>query len=425
MTANLRSFLPAVVLPLPLFLAAGVLASRPDGPNEAKGASLFDVNFHAALDPASESARVRMEVEQPSPLVREFRFRVDPARHRDFSADGELKMDPPFAIWRPPSDGGELRYTVRINRKRGGDSYDARVTDRFAILRLGHLFPPARVRLDDGAKSRSRLTIEAPDGWSVETRYGPMQSQPLDADNPERLYSRPTGWLIAGDLGLRRESIAGRQVAVAGPVDEGVRRMDMLAMIHLTLPELIDVFPRFPDRLLVVGADDPMWRGALSGPDSLYIHADRPLLNERGTSTLVHEMVHVAGITGAGPGDDWIVEGLCDYYSLQVLRRAGILSESRYQRSLSSIERFGSEISTLAHPSANSRIASRAFGELAKIDKAIQEASGGKASLDDVARRLAEGGETITLALFREIAEEVAGQELPLFDELPLGETSD
>ena len=57
----------------------------------------------------------------------------------------------------------------------------------------------------------------------------------------------------------------------------------LLAFLRWNLPALVDIFPDFPERVLVVSAGDPMWRGGLSGPGSLYIHAERPLISGNGT----------------------------------------------------------------------------------------------------------------------------------------------
>ena len=70
-----------------------------------------------------------------------------------------------------------------------------------------------------------------------------------------------------------------------------------------------------------------MWRGALSAPQSLYVHAERPLLSGNATSTLLHEIVHIGLGLADERGADWIVEGLAEYYSLEVLRRSGTISE--------------------------------------------------------------------------------------------------
>ena len=49
---------------------------------------------------------------------------------------------------------------------------------------------------------------------------------------------------------------------------------------HMAGMSLSRLLPDFPDRLTVVSATGPMWRGGLSAPASLYIHADLPLISD-------------------------------------------------------------------------------------------------------------------------------------------------
>ena len=58
---------------------------------------------------------------------------------------------------------------------------------------------------------------------------------------------------------------SGRHVAVSAPVGSGVRRLDTLAFLQWTLPELARVLPSLPANLFIAGAPDGMWRGGLSG----------------------------------------------------------------------------------------------------------------------------------------------------------------
>ena len=89
---------------------------------------------------------------------------------------------------------------------------------------------------------------------------------------------------------------------------------------------------------MIVGASDNMWRGGLSGPGSLYVHTDRSLISENGTSTLLHELVHVATSKSPAAGDDWIVEGLAEYYGLEILRRTGGIGERRFVNAMDTLE---------------------------------------------------------------------------------------
>ena len=120
----------------------------------------------------------------------------------------------------------------------------------------------------------------------------------------------------------------------------GFRSNDVLAFVRWTLPPLVQIFPQFPERLLIVSGPDSMWRGGLSGSGSIYLHADRPLISQNGTSTPLHEMVHVAsGLHGSG-GADWIVEGIAEYYSLDVLHRSNTISDQRCQASFDTLAKW-------------------------------------------------------------------------------------
>ncbi len=229
------------------------------------------------------------------------------------------------------------------------------------------------------------MSLEGPPGWSFESRYGRVR-ETTPVANPDRRFDRPTGWLAAGRLGVRREWIGERRVTVAGPVDQDLRRLDIIAFLRWTLPRLVRVFPDFPAYLLIVGARDGMWRGGLSGPDSLYMHSDRPLISENGTSTLLHELVHIATGAQRGRREDWIVEGLAEFYSLEILRRSDGLGDERYRQAFDRLEAWSKEDDgTLTSPStgANTARATLFFRDL--NDELKRREAGG---LDPVARRL-------------------------------------
>ena len=238
------------------------------------------------------------------------------------------------------------------------------------------------------------------------TRYPRDDSGRFQVDDPQRRFDRPTGWLVMGKLGVRRDTIGETQVAVAAPRGQGVRYLDILAFLRVTLPHLQAIFPHFPARLLLVSAGDPMWRGALSAPDSLYVHSDRPMISGNGTSTYLHELVHVAMSARAGPGADGIVEGLAEYYSLEILRRADAISPQRYDKALRELARWGEEAGSIEVDRASGAVTAKAVGLLRQIDGAIRAGSGGQRSLDDVARALAAGEGPITLERFHALVEQ-------------------
>lgn len=310
---------------------------------------VYKASFHGRFVPVSGCVSAAVHIDQQGGEVRLLDLAAPPDRFFDFAGDGRIeRLDDRLLWWVPPA-GGRLTYRVVVDHRRG-EAFDARMTERWALLRLGDVFPPARARALKGAVSNSSLTLAGPAGWSIETRYGPADG-PLSVADPDRRFDRPTGWAVAGRIGVRRERIAGRRVAVAAPVDEGFRRLDVLTFLRWTLPFLVDVFPSMPERLLVVGAADEMWRGGLSGPGSLYIHSARPLVSENATSTLLHELVHVAAAPGK-TADDWVVEGLAEYYGLEALRRSGGISRGRFQQALQWLQTWADEQGgVLADPS--------------------------------------------------------------------------
>ena len=349
----------------------------------------YQVGFTAHFVPDDDQVHASIQVSQPEHRLHLLDFFAPANRFSDFDGDGEIRREGHRLLWAVPSAGGTLHYRVKVDHARGS-AHDAVLNADWSIARLDDLFPPARVRSLKHSRSVSSLDLTGPSDWRYETRYGPV-NEPITIEHPGRRFVRPTGWFAAGRLGIRRDNIDGRLVAVAAPVDQGMRRLDILAFLHWTLPDLIDVFPDFPTRLLVTGARDGLWRGALSGPSSLYLHSDRPLISENGTSTLVHELVHVAFGAPRGPREDWIIEGLAEYYSLEVLRRSGGISKSRYDQALKSLAAWARrEKAQLSSPSTGASTA-RAVGLFVSLRKELAQAGG--QNLDTIVRELVASGQ--------------------------------
>ena len=404
-------------------LALGLGQSLAPTPASAEPAAVefYQLDYRVRLRPRQGKAVVIVEVRQPRDLLREVRFRKLPGWHDDFSGDGHLEVTDDAIIWQPPPQGGRLRLEVNIDHRRGGGGFDALLTDDWGIFRGDDLVPPAAVRTVKGARAQARLQIDAPEGWSSVTAYPKDDSNWYLIDDPERNFDRPVGWMAAGKLGVRRDTVAGVSSAVAGPTGQDVRRLDILAFLNWNLPVLEQVFPDFPKRLLIVSAGDPMWRGGLSGPGSLFIHADRPLISENGTSTLMHELVHLAQGYRADPGGDWIVEGIAEYYSIEIMRRSGTLSPERARQAFAAAERWGKKADTLETNQSSGAVTARAVALLAQLDAELIQRSGGEASLDDVVRALSERGERVSLRSLQREAEKIAGGPL---ESLPGSQTA-
>lgn len=164
-----------------------------------------------------------------------------------------------------------------------------------------------------------------------------------------------------------------------------------------------------------------MWRGGLSAPTSVYIHADRPLLSENATSTLLHETMHVGLGKRAAAGADWIVEGLAEYYTLQALRRSGTISERRFTTALGMQEEWSKEVTSLCNGNSSGANTAFAVTLLTRLDEEIQEATDGHQSLDDVLRVLAKSAGPITLQGMQQAVSDLTGNipTLLIGDNLP------
>lgn len=371
----------------------------------------FRVLYTAWIKAGNPVATVRIRLVSHPEWVNWMRFRVDPTRYRDFKASGQLKTEGDQIVWTPSREDAWLQYRVNLESQRDVGRYDGRVTESFALFRADDLVPPVHIDLHDKTQSQAKLRLELPEGWSAATPFPRYASGRFEIDNPLRLFDRPTGWILVGKLGVRREKIGRTQVAIAAPTGHGVRRLDMLAFFRFTLPTLQKIFPDFPERLLVASAGDPMWRGALSGPSSLFVHADRPLISENGTSTFIHELVHVAMSARSAEGADWVVEGLAEYYSLEILRRSGAISERRYAKAQARLAEWAKQAGPLEGARSQGAVTARAVGVMRAVNEEIRRARGNQASLDDVVRLLPRG-EAVTLAEFRAVAERVAGRPL-------------
>ena len=389
----------ALVAVAALVVAAAAVAAE-------KKATVYEVDYEARFRPADDRVDISVTVRQPRHLLREIRFSFDPERYGDFAGDGVIEQSAGALTWRVPEAGGQLRYRFAPDHRRRGDGYDSLLRADWAVFRGDDLLPPVATRALKKARSQARLRMSGPDGWSFISAY-PRSDKDEDwfvVDRPERRFDRPVGWMAAGKLSVRWATIAGRQVAVAGPVGHGVRALDMLAFLRWNLPSLVDVFPDFSRRLLLVSAGDPMWRGGLSGPDSLFLHADRPLISGNGTSTLLHELLHVAQSYRAARDEDWIVEGMAEYYTLEILRRSGTISKRRHQRGLEQLAEWSQESKKLEGRRASGARTARGVLVMQALDAELRQRSNGRRSLDDVARTLAQNGEPVSLERLRKVS---------------------
>jgi hypothetical protein len=374
-------------------------------------AKRVDLDYRVKFLPESDQAEVSLTLEKGE-AVRSLTFDLgDQGHYSDFSATGTWTQDgPQSGTWQPGKGQSSLSYKVRITHPRANDKFDARMTANWALLRGDDLVPSARLIKDNKIELVARLQFDLPKGWSgVETGWPRIGENRFRIDNPTRKFDRPTGWILAGKVGSRRAQLGDTDVTVAAPVGEGMRRMDVLTLLTFIWPEAQAVFPRDPAKLLIVGAGDPMWRGGLSAPNSIFLHAERPLVSENGTSSLVHELVHVFSRIYGSDRSDWISEGLAEYYSIELVRRAGGMSEDRYQAIRKKLAKWGKKVDSLRTEDSTGPVTARAVLLLQELDREIRKHTDNQRSLDDVTRGLMRLDKASTQD-FIEISENVMGR---------------
>jgi hypothetical protein len=389
-----------------LFVAQSEAAEAPDR---------ADFEYKITIVANERVAKVRLRLAQSPRTVQRIKFHIDPERHLGFDTSGELERpDLEHVVWRVPADGGTLSWTTRLDHLRTERTYDARIGSEWALFRGSDLVPPASTQFADGAESTGSARFDLPNKWKLVSQHDRTDPRRLSLAS-ERFFKRPAGWFMVGRLRVVQCTIEGIDITLATTRKLGLRLLDLRTFLRWTLPELVRLLPRVPPRLVVVGAGDPMWRGGLSGPSSLYLHRDRPLVARDGTSPLLHELIHV--LTGAVSGEDgdWVVEGMAELYALEILHRSHGLSNEEKERALARFRKRGRNVRTLRGPRSTGRTTARAVDVLHRLDLAIQRRSGGRHNLDDVLRRLTEADAPITTTGLQAAVADVLGERLDGF----------
>ena len=394
---------------LVLVFTAAACGVPAEDTNAQTDAAPYDVRYTVTPLPDTGEADVTMRVRQAEPLLREVRFAIKPDRHFGFAGDGEVEVEGDEVRWFLPERGGELSWRANARRRKGRNTYDAWLDEEWGLLRLERLIPRTTTRARKGAFSRTVLDFELPDGWSVVTPYLAVEGE-FPIDIPGRQFDAPSGWMVLGRLGVRWDDVAGARIVVAGPQDNNVRRMDMITFLNWTFPEVQRLLPEPVERVTIVSAGRPMWRGGLAARESLYMHSDRPIVSENGTSTLLHEVLHVAFGIRSRPGADWIVEGLAEYYTVEILNRSGGLSAERTRLAFASLAEWAEDVDVLCDDPSTGPQTALAVTLFAALDIELRSASGNLQTLDDVLAILLAADERVGTADLIDAATSVLGE---------------
>lgn len=380
-------------------------------------ADTYRVDWTIALEAGVDSARVTLALEDGAPVER-VSFPYDAERFANFHAtSGELEVGDERVRWEPGAEGASLSYDVKITRARANsnqrESYDALITDTWALFRGDRITPRVRVRTRDGERAVTRLRFELPERWNANTAWPVDQdAEQLTylIDDSERAFERPRGWFMVGRLSVQRAHLGnGTLFSIAAPLNSGVDKMGWLALVSLVWPELEKAFGTVPTKMLMVSGDDPLWRGGLSGPNSFFFHGSRRAISENGTSPLFHELAHVVTRISGDANDDWIAEGIAEYYGIELLYRAGAYDEDMRKEVLEDLAEWGREADSLRVRSSTGPVTARAVLVFDALDRELRDASDGKANLDAVTRELMRE-RRISLDELRAAFEKVAGR---------------
>jgi predicted metalloprotease with PDZ domain len=167
--------------------------------------------------------------------------------------------------------------------------------------------------------------------------------------------------------------------------------------------------------LLIVGANDPMWRGSLAARESIYLNSRLPLVSESGTSALMRELAQVFGRINDSQRSGWISEGFADYYAIELVRRAGGMSDERYESLQSKLAKASQKVTTLRGEQINPAQVAKAVVLLQELDREIRLKTRNKRSLDDVLRG-AMRLESVDTKEFVQLSESVIGESSKVLD---------
>lgn len=352
----------------------------------------YKLDYSVTLLPEKAGALVKIQIDKGQ-LLHKFSFSNERNIYSDIRANGKLTIRNQKIEWELPPGEATLSYFVALTNERSPGKFDSRITNDWALFRGDDLIPAVHTYEVPNAYSVATLSFILPKAWkSIETGWERKTGNTFTVDNPERRFDRPTGWMIAGKVGTRRATVKKTKIAISAPAGEHMRRMDALTFFNFVWPELHKAFEKTPQKLLVVGAGDPMWRGGLSASNSLFLHSDRPLVSENGTSPLLHELTHmvtrISGKMTDTTNDDWIAEGLAEFYSFELLYRADGMTKSRRAKIIRNLSKWGGDVKHLRKSKSTGPVTARAVVLLNDLDQEIRKRSKNKYSIDDVVREL-------------------------------------
>ena len=365
-------------------------------------------------------ASVRWEI-SGAEETKSFVLKAPRERFSHFAASGKLETDGDRVTWAPRGPYGHLEYRVTIDHLRHTQQrYDSYAAPDWIVVRARDLFP--RTEFDFGnpppeaqPRSRARLVFHLPPGWKSAAAYPTGADGVYALRDSGKALDRPRGWIALGKIDVLRQDIDGIMLEIVRAPGSKYRADEALTWLADALPRLRKMLGTAAEEVLIVSAGDPMWHGGLSAYHSFFMHGDRPLRTPDKTSPTLHELFHVMQPFRPGPDADWIAEGLAEYYSLELQRRAGVLPPAAFHKGLAFFARFGLWNVDLTKQHDNAGTNNSAPLVMYVLDQRIQRDTAGRKRLDDVVARLAGSAAVIDTKSFRRAVKEVSGKPVAAF----------
>lgn len=366
------------------------------------------LDYQVKVDVRTRIAEVSLQLEQTGDALGEITFLGLDERFTEFEGKG-LVRDGEEAVWEVPPEGGRISWHVRLEKERDKRAYDARVTPSWAVFRGNDIVPLTRYRKKSSARLNGKVRFALPGAWSIWGPWGKLpdgKAQVLDGPG----FPAPRGWMMAGKLTVMQLERAGLRIDLVAPKGDANVLYDRSTFLSMVLPAFTELTKAPVKRLLLVTAGDPMWRGGLSGPGSFYLHADRPLVTEDGTSPILHELFHVASRARSRADADWIVEGLAEWVGLRTLRAAGAVTDQRYASILERNHKRSRKVKGLLRGSSSGDKTRRALYVLEQLDGWMREQTEGTVGLQAVVQLICTGQEAFDTRAFMRMVQEATGK---------------
>jgi predicted metalloprotease with PDZ domain len=403
-------------------LAACIYMIAALGVTAAETKETFSIDYIVTISSShSGVARVRWELSGIEE-IEWLRLSFPADRLSQFRGTGKLEPIDGGLRWVPGGPYAHLTYRVRIDHVRGQHQrYDSYAARSWIVTRAHDLFPRIAItcfpREGREPKSRARLLFRLPSGWRSAAALPVIAPDTYRLDEPGKILDRPRGWFMLGQFDADHQEIAGIMLQVARAPGSTLASKEIFRFLDGTLPTLAKLLSTTPETVLLLTAPDPMWHGGISGEHSLYMHSGRPLRTPDKTSPYLHELFHVLQPFKPSADADWIEEGLAEFYSLEIQRRAGLIDPSAYQRALAYFERFGLWNVDLTQQHDDAATNNSAPLVMYALDQRIQHATAGKKRLDDVVGQLAKEGGEVDTARFLAGVDAVSGKRFRKFFE--------